>query len=308
MPLHFTTHPSHNSHPWTKLFESALAFSLTLAWRRKKIVGRDKSLPMPRIHCLRSYPGTTQRRQQFLDEPMPLLHSKKRRRHEVVQLRQSLPPTRVTPPVLRLAVYCSALLLVSFANGLQILHGSAMVGRVAFGSERTTTTTTLRHAFSSIQSSTFITSTAILKSQFDVPNCIPQSYLSSSGSIRSLWSPWSPSLQQMQYHHQQHVQGFMTMGKADGKKKRPKKSSDSIPSSSASSGVSSSSSSLSAPKPQQQPAPLRVSTSINISVKHQIMYAKFNKQVSAQGSPAYAKKKVERTAYRRTWGTFSFFV
>jgi hypothetical protein len=270
---------------------------------------------MPTNHCPRSYPVTTQRRQGFLDEAMPLIHSKKRQRHEVVQLRQSLAPPRVTPPVLRLAVYCSALLMVSFANGLQILHGSAMVGRVTFGSERattTTTTTSLRHAFSSIQSSTFITSTAILKSQFDVPNCIPQSSLSSFGSIPSRWSLLSPSLEQMQYHHQQQVRGFMTMGKGDGKKKRPKKSSDSIPSSSASSGASSSasasSSSLSVPKPQQQPAPLRVSTNINIPVKHQIMYAKFNKQVSAQGSPGYVKKKVERTAYRRTWGTFSFLV
>jgi hypothetical protein len=262
-------------------------------------------------HCQRSHPGATQQGQQFLDKAMPQLQSKKRQRHEVVQPRRSIPPSRVTPPVLRLAVYCSAF-LVTFANGLQILHGSAMVARVTFGSERTTSTktTTLRRAFSSIQSSTFISSTAILKSQFDVPNCTPQSSLSSFGSIPSRWSPFSSTLQQLQHSHyqQQHQQrGFMTMGKGDGKKKRPKQSSDSI-SASSSSGASSSrssSSSLSAPKPQQ-PAPMRVSTNINIPVKHQIMYAKFNKQVSAQGSPGYIKKKVERTAYRRSWGTFHF--
>jgi uncharacterized protein len=79
------------------------------------------------------------------------------------------------------------------------------------------------------------------------------------------------------------------MGKGDGKKKRKKKSE------SASEEISVSSIS--------DPSPLRVSSSINVPVRHQIRLAQLNRQASSdQSVPGFRQnKRVERTSYRRKW-------
>lgn len=80
------------------------------------------------------------------------------------------------------------------------------------------------------------------------------------------------------------------MGKGDGKKKRKKKSS--------------SASSSSAPAPSTAAAastPMRVTSDSNIPVRHQIRWAKLNKEYRNQASAGFRQKRVVRTAYRRTW-------
>lgn len=85
---------------------------------------------------------------------------------------------------------------------------------------------------------------------------------------------------------------FWFMGKGDGKKKRKKKSA-------AAKAVT-----------QQQPAtppPQRVSTDINIPVKHQIRWAQMRKAAAKSSGTSFRQKKVVRTRYRRTWGKFVTF-
>lgn len=79
------------------------------------------------------------------------------------------------------------------------------------------------------------------------------------------------------------------MGKGDGKKKRPKKKKLAAPSMEA------------APL---MPPPQRVSTDINIPVKHQIRWAQMHKKAKQSAGQSFRQKKVERTSYRRTWGKF----
>jgi predicted RNA-binding protein with PIN domain len=96
------------------------------------------------------------------------------------------------------------------------------------------------------------------------------------------------------------------MGKGTGKKKKPKKKA---------SGGDSSSSSSNAPSPSlatpsalsPSPAPMRVTSDSNVPVRHQLRWAKLNKeyrrsQENASG-PGFRQqqKKVVQTAYRRSW-------
>jgi hypothetical protein len=50
------------------------------------------------------------------------------------------------------------------------------------------------------------------------------------------------------------------------------------------------------------PPPQRVSTNINIPVKHQIRWAQMHKAAAKSSGASFRQKKVERTSYRRTWG------
>jgi len=77
---------------------------------------------------------------------------------------------------------------------------------------------------------------------------------------------------------------LIMMGKGDGKKKRkPKKKAveDVV-----------------TPK---SPPPQRVSTDINIPVKHQIRWGKIKKEAAKYTGVSFRQKKVVRTSYRRTW-------
>ena len=94
------------------------------------------------------------------------------------------------------------------------------------------------------------------------------------------------------------------MGKGDGKKKRKKKPKTAAASGGAKSVSSASSSSSTT---TTTPQPLRVTTQINVPIKRQIRYAKLNQQAAKEASTSYRKKKVERTKYRRTWGTLTCF-
>lgn len=77
------------------------------------------------------------------------------------------------------------------------------------------------------------------------------------------------------------------MGKGDGKKKRKKKSATPA---------------TPANVQPANPPPQRVSTDINISVKHQIRWGKIKKAAAKQAvGQSFRKKKVERTAFRRRW-------
>jgi hypothetical protein len=77
------------------------------------------------------------------------------------------------------------------------------------------------------------------------------------------------------------------MGKGDGKKKRTTKKSPNVPIT---------------PNPVNPP-PQRVSTEINIPVRHQIMWGKMKKEAAKDAGQSFRQKKVTRTSYRRTWGT-----
>ena len=80
------------------------------------------------------------------------------------------------------------------------------------------------------------------------------------------------------------------MGKGDGKKKRKKKADDG--SSQSASGTSASST----------PAPMRVTSDSNVPVRHQLMWAKMNKEYrQRQSNPGFRQKRVVRTSYRRAW-------
>ncbi|CAB9523343.1 RNA-binding protein containing a PIN domain [Seminavis robusta] len=85
---------------------------------------------------------------------------------------------------------------------------------------------------------------------------------------------------------------ILFMGKGDGKKRKKKKAAT----------TSGSTSPPSVDSNNNTPQPLRVSTDINIPVKHQIRMAQINKQYAKQrANPSFRKKKVVRTSYRRTW-------
>lgn len=75
-------------------------------------------------------------------------------------------------------------------------------------------------------------------------------------------------------------------GKGDGKKKRKKKSSVSLSTSEAPSSTT--------------PAPQRVTNSINIPVRHQIMWAQMKKARLKTSGSAFRQTNVRRTAYRKS--------
>jgi hypothetical protein len=86
----------------------------------------------------------------------------------------------------------------------------------------------------------------------------------------------------------------------DGKQKRKKQDN------------SAASSSPATPAVPQTPAAPRVSNGINVPIRRQIAYGKLNKQFRETSSASFRqttnpKKKMERTKYRRTWGTLLYF-
>lgn len=86
------------------------------------------------------------------------------------------------------------------------------------------------------------------------------------------------------------------MGKGDGKKKRKKKSSSSSGSNAPAPAAAATTAVSSTPSP-----PMRVTSDSNIPVRHQIRWAKLNKEYRNQASAGFRQKRVQRTAYRRTW-------
>jgi hypothetical protein len=150
------------------------------------------------------------------------------------------------------------------------LHGTLSVS-----SGPSLSSPTLRDCYSSIRSSTFLSSPVLLR-EVDVhdisESSLPSVFLSSRSSL-------------------------ITMNKGDGKQKRKKKDASS----------STSSSSLPSPSsPPVQPTAPRVSTDINVPIRRQIQYGKLNKQYREQsGNTAFRQnKKFTRSKYRRSWGTF----
>ena len=79
------------------------------------------------------------------------------------------------------------------------------------------------------------------------------------------------------------LQSCLFMGKGDGKKKRKKKN-----------GTT--------PSPAAPvPAPMRVTSDSNVPVRHQIRWARLNKEYRHQASAGFRQKRVVRTSYRRAW-------
>lgn len=83
---------------------------------------------------------------------------------------------------------------------------------------------------------------------------------------------------------------YWTMGKGDGKKKKPKKTK--APTVSEPAVVVT----------ESKPSPQRVSTEINIPVRHQIRWGQMKKAIAKSSSPSFRQTKVVRTKYRRSWG------
>ena len=104
-------------------------------------------------------------------------------------------------------------------------------------------------------------------------------------------------------HHQRHsncdfhswsqFQSCLFMGKGDGKKKRKKTSGTPSPAPAAPAAASLSSSA--------GPAPMRVTSNSLVPVRHQIRWAKLNKEYKNQASPGFRQRRFVRTKYRRTW-------
>lgn len=169
-----------------------------------------------------------------------------------------------------LSIWCTRASALAFH-----VHGSVS----GFSMKRETSSfNSLAQEFSTIRSTTFITSTSILKSEYAV---------TMTEEHRPL-----PS-----FLFRGRTAGIITMmGKGDGKKKRKKKTALI----GTSNGVSSSASSNPSPP---QPVPLRVTNQINVPVKRQIRYAQMNKQAAKLSkNPGFRQQKVVRTKYRRTWG------
>ena len=203
----------------------------------------------------------------------------------------------------RLMLLYVIMVIPSLINGFHysVSSGSfATAGGLSFAADSymkkpaSSSYTSLGKAYSSIQSSTFISSTAILKSEilYDYDNTSSSSQsqhsaVSSSSSLSYFGITTYSSIRQRR--------SVIIMGKGDGKKKRKKKS--------ATTGTSTTAStpSMAPSKPAQ---PMRVSTDINIPIRRQIMYGKLNKLAASEAGTAYRKPKVERTSYRRTWGTY----
>jgi uncharacterized protein len=91
---------------------------------------------------------------------------------------------------------------------------------------------------------------------------------------------------------------ILYMAKGDGKKRR-KKATEIASSPTANAKASPSLSNT----PSPSPPPLRVTTNINIPIRHQLRMAQFNKELRSSESTSSFRspKKLERTKYRRTW-------
>ena len=90
-----------------------------------------------------------------------------------------------------------------------------------------------------------------------------------------------------------HKQSWLEMGKGDGKKKRKKSSSPATsPIVAASAG---------AVPVQPQSAPQRVLSNSIIPLRHQLLFARRNKEAAKRASPSFRQAKVIRTKYKRVW-------
>ena len=80
---------------------------------------------------------------------------------------------------------------------------------------------------------------------------------------------------------------YWIMGKGDGKKKKPKKKAVSA---------------VALPVLESKPLPQRVSTDVNIPVRHQIRWGQMKKAIARSSNAGFRQPKVIRTKYRRSWG------
>jgi len=123
----------------------------------------------------------------------------------------------------------------------------------------------------------------------------PSAFLRMRTSSFTVMAKLSPP-KDHQHQHQQHpsIHRFLFMGKGDGKKKRKKKTTlqSSAPTSSSS---SSSTTSTSSPPPPQ-----RVTSDSNLSVRHQIKWAKLKKAAARNSQTSFRQTNHRRTAYRKT--------
>jgi hypothetical protein len=171
-------------------------------------------------------------------------------------------------------VLCCAIRFGGAADAFQIYGSVAILSS-------SSSSISLGSKFSSIQSTSFLSSTALLRVAADYNyndvnddskehTLLPCSRQSSSRQRRTFLD---------------------MMGKGDGKTSKKKKK----PASSASTPPSASSSS------QPSPPPQRVTTQINIPIKRQIQYAQMHKAAQSASNPGFRQKKIEKTKYRRTW-------
>jgi hypothetical protein len=92
------------------------------------------------------------------------------------------------------------------------------------------------------------------------------------------------------------TRSYLIMGKGDGKKKKPKKTKAPTVSEPA------------AAVTESKPLPQRVSTEINIPVRHQIRWGQMKKAIAKSSSPSFRQAKVVRTKYRRSWGELLYIL
>ncbi|KAI2490906.1 YacP-like NYN domain [Fragilaria crotonensis] len=79
---------------------------------------------------------------------------------------------------------------------------------------------------------------------------------------------------------------YWIMGKGDGKRKKPKKKAASA---------------VALPVAELKPQPQRVSTDVNIPVRHQIRWGQMKKAIARSSNAGFRQPKIVRTKYRRSW-------
>lgn len=92
-----------------------------------------------------------------------------------------------------------------------------------------------------------------------------------------------------------YKQSWLEMGKGDGKKKRKKNSS------SATSPATSPATVAAVVPLQPRIAPQRVLSNSIIPLRHQLLFARRNKEAAKRASPSFRQAKVMRTKYKRVW-------
>lgn len=105
------------------------------------------------------------------------------------------------------------------------------------------------------------------------------------GCVSALWPETSTSYTSNTIPRS--ATSYWIMGKGDGKKKKPKKKA-------ASTAV--------LPVVELKAQPQRVSTEVNIPVRHQIRWGQMKKAIARSSNAGFRQPKIVRTKYRRSWG------
>jgi hypothetical protein len=170
------------------------------------------------------------------------------------------------PAMLLLFVVAST---VPVGTSMHLIHPISSLSRSSSPIRNAPPPLSLYKAYSSIDASTFVTSPTLLRWQREVA----QHTTTLSHSTYARRESW------------------LQMGKGDGKKKRKKKS--------ASTSASSTESSSALPTPQ--PAPQRVTSNSIVPVRHQLVWARMQKDAAKRSSPGFRQTRIQRTSYKRTW-------